>query len=83
MLLGYCFVHVDFVHFDKCLTYFRHHVMNCYLYIVKSCSKLLQWVDRHTCGLLRGHDWALGGMHSGCGLSPCGGEELVVHSCYV
>ena len=25
-----------------------------------------------------GTSWASGGMHSGCGLSPCGGEELVV-----
>ena len=25
-----------------------------------------------------GTSWALGGMHSGCGLSPCGDQELVV-----
>ena len=25
-----------------------------------------------------GMSWALGGMHSGCGLSPCGDEEVVV-----
>ena len=25
-----------------------------------------------------GTSWASGGMHSGCGLSPCGGEELIV-----
>ena len=25
-----------------------------------------------------GTSWASGGMHSGCGLGPCGGEELVV-----
>ena len=25
-----------------------------------------------------GTSWASGGMHSGCGLSPCGGEELLV-----
>ena len=49
--------------------------MNCYLYIVESCSELIQWVDGHTCGLL----WRLElGMHSGCGLSPCGDEALVV-----
>ena len=67
-------MHVYFVHLE-CLTYFRHHIMNCYLYIVESCSELIQWVDGHTCGLL----WRLElGMHSGCGLSPCGDEALVV-----
>ena len=35
-------------------------------------------VDRHTRGLLWRHELGIGWVYSGCGLSPCGDEELVV-----